>query len=194
MKQSFLLIFAFQISVLFAQQPTQTREVKSVRSEVEKVTHDFFNNFLNIKGEKIEETPNTIDYESKVIPPGAISSNILEIKGLKNVYSWEATMLQTDDFEKAVETYRKLYQQLNGADYLIFEKDKWRFSGDYDSPDESRAFASSILYPVSAPGAIKNLKIEVGLNYTMPEWTVKLLVYEKESDADIRPTYSGPTY
>ncbi|MDE3213028.1 MAG: hypothetical protein KGM98_07320, partial [Bacteroidota bacterium] len=72
----------------------------------------------------------------------------------------------------------------------IFTKEKWRFSGDYDTPDESRAFASSILEPVAPTPQLKQLKIEIALNYTMPEWTVKLLVYEKQSDADIRPTYS----
>jgi hypothetical protein len=30
--------------------------------------------------------------------------------------------------------------------------------------------------------------MEIGLNYTFPEWSVKIMVYEKIADEDIRPS------
>ena len=185
------LLLCFPVTVLFAQSPVHPKKENSVKSDVGKVTHDYYNNFSHIIGDTLDETGSMIEFQCKVIPVGATESTIMEFKGLKNVYSWEATLLQTDDFEKAVEAYRKLFHQLNGADYPIFQKEKWRFSGNYDTPDESRAFASSILQPVAPSPQLREMKIEVALNYTMPEWTVKLMVYEKESDANIRPTYTG---
>ena len=173
-----------------AQSPTPPKQESSVKQDVGMVTHDYYNDFSHIIGDTLESYGSTIEFQCKVVPQGATQSTIQEIKGQKNAYSWQATLFQTDDFKEAVEAYHKLFHQLNGADYPIFTKEKWRFSGDYDTPDESRAFASSILEPVAPTPQLKQLKIEIALNYTMPEWTVKLLVYEKQSDADIRPTYS----
>ncbi len=39
--------------------------------------------------------------------------------------------------------------------------------------------------------AIQPFKIEVALNYSMPEWSVKIYVYEKENDEDICPTVNS---
>ena len=159
-----------------------------IKLDIEKVARDYYGNFNDIKGEKLSETENTIEYGSKVIPAGATESTILEIKGLQNAYSWQATMLQTEDFEKAVEKYKQLYNQLNGANFRMDDNKSWKFRGKYDVPDEGRAFASSVLQPDVAEKVLQRLKVEVALNYTMPEWTVKVLVYEKEPDEDIRPT------
>lgn len=192
MKKMLLLLFS-GLLVIGARAQIQSNSPKeeSVKMQVGRITRDYYNNFSHIIGDTLDSYGSTIEFQCKVIPLGASQSTIMEIKGLKNVYSWQATLLQTDDFEKAVDAYHKLYRQLNGADYPIFAKEKWRFNGDYDNPDESRAFASSILQPVAPTPQLQRLKIEIALNYTMPEWTVKLMVYEKESDADMRPTYSS---
>ncbi len=160
----------------------------NIKPEVEKVTGDYYDHFYNIKGEKISETESIIEYKSKVIPKGALETTIVEIKSLHNVYSWLAIMLKTEDYEKAVEKYKQIYNQLNGAGFAMHDKTTWKFSGNYDAPDESRAFASSILEPDIIPKALRRLKVEVALNYNMPDWIVKILVYEKESDEEIRPS------
>ena len=39
---------------------------------------------------------------------------------------------------------------------------------------------------------MNQFKIEIALNYgLMPEWSVKIYVYEKEDDEDIRPTVNN---
>jgi hypothetical protein len=97
-------------------------------------------------------------------------------------------MLSTEDFEKAVEKYKELYRQLNGSSITVYGERQYKLKGDYDTPDESRAFASSILEPDVKEKYLRRLKVEVAINYFLPDWKVKILVYEKEADEDIRPT------
>ena len=97
-------------------------------------------------------------------------------------------MMNTDDYDKAVAKYKQIYRQLNGANLPMNDGKTCKIKGPYDAPDDDRAFASSILEPDVKEKYLQRLKIEVALNYNMPEWTVKILIYEKESDEDIRPT------
>ena len=175
---------------LTAQKRIPSPNSSSVKPDIEKVVSDYYDHFHNIKGEKIDETRSTIEYSSKVLPPGAIESSITEIKSLHNVFSWQATMMDTDDYQAAVEEYKKLYRQLNEVNIKMYDKSSWKFSGTYDIPDEDRAFASTILEPGVEDKVLRRLKIEIALNYSIPDWTVKLIVYEKVSDEDIRPWHT----
>lgn len=189
MKKLHVFIFILLNSPLVAQNRLPALRVShTIKPDIEKVAQDYYDHFQNIIGEKISESINTIEYQSKLVPAGALESTVLEIKGLKNVYSWQATMLSTEEYEKAVEKYKQFYRQLNGANFIMPDHKSWKFRGPYDNPDESRAFASSILEPDVDIKALQKLKVEIALNYDMPEWTVRILVYEKEADEDIRPT------
>jgi hypothetical protein len=189
MKKLFTLVFIFSTFHLFAQKKLPLLKVSNtIKPDIEKVARDYYDHFYNIKGEKISETESTIEYQSKITPQGSLQSTITEIKSLHNVYSWQAIMLNTDEYEKAVEKYKQIYHKLNGASFIMHDNKSWKFKGLYDNPDDDRSFASSILEPDVNKKVLQRLKIEVALNYNMPEWTVKVLVYEKENDADIRPT------
>ena len=96
--------------------------------------------------------------------------------------------MNTDDYDKAVALYKQIYHQLNGANFVMNDGKTCKIKGLYDAPDEDRSFASSILEPDAKEKYLQRLKIEIALNYNMPEWSVKIFVYEKESDEDIRPT------
>ena len=186
---SLTLIFILFPFSLFSQNKFSVLKFpNTIRPDIEKVARDYYDHFYNIKGEKISESESTIEYQSKVIPQGALESTITQIKSLHNVYSWQATMMNTDDYEKAVEKYKQIYRELNGANFILYNNEAWKFEGAYDTPDESRSFASSILNTDNNDKALQKLKIEVALNYNTTEWSVKILVYEKENDADIRPT------
>jgi hypothetical protein len=159
----------------------------SLKPDIEKVVGDYYDHFSEVKGEIISETISDIEYKSKILPSGASESTITEIKSLHN-YSWQAIMINIEDYEKAVEKYKQIYNELNGATYSMHEHRTWRFKGSYDAPNDGRAFASSLLEPNTENKVFKRLKIEVALTYSMPEWTVKILIYEKEPDQDMRPT------
>ena len=188
MKKLMTLIFTTSTFTVFAQNKIPLLKTSnSIKPDIEKVAGDYYNHFDNIKGDQTDETQNTIEYQSKILPKGALESSITQIKGLYNVYSWQAVMLNTDDFEKAVEKYEQIYHELNGAGFMMHDHKAWKFKGSYDTPDNARPFASSILEPDLDDKVLRRLKIEVALNYNISEWSVKVLVYEKENDADIRP-------
>jgi hypothetical protein len=160
----------------------------TIAPDIVKVARDYYDHFFHIKGEEILETESTIEYKSKILPQGAVESTITQIKSLQNVYSWQAIMMNTDDREKAIAKYKQIFRQLDGANFTMSDGKTCKIKGLYDAPDDDRSFASSILEPNVTEKYLRRLKIEVGLNYNMPGWSVKILVYEKESDEDIRPT------
>jgi hypothetical protein len=104
MKKLFTSVYFFLTLPLFAQnKPPFLKVANTIKPDIEKVARDYYDHFYNIKGEKISATESTIEYQSKVIPEGATESIITEIKSLHNVYSWHAAMLNTEDYNKAVE-------------------------------------------------------------------------------------------
>ena len=74
-----------------------------------------------------------------VLPNGALESSITQIKGLYNVYSWQAVMLNTDNFEKAVEKYKQISHELNDANFMMHDREACKFKG----PDPLRPPFSS---------------------------------------------------
>ena len=195
MKKLLPLIFIFASFNLLAQKSILLLKTgSSIKPDIEKVARDYYDHFYNIKGDTISESESTIEYQSKVIPASSIESSITQIKSLHNVYSWQATLLNTDDYEKAVEKYKQIFHQLNGSNFKIQDNQTWKFEGPYDTPNDARSFASSILEPTVNDKVFKRLKIEIALNYNMPDWTVKVMVYEKEKDADIRPSEKNSNY
>jgi hypothetical protein len=188
MKKLSLLIFIFSTLHITAQNKLPVFKLTpAVTPDIIKVVRDYYDHFFNIKGEKISETESTTEYKSKILPQGALESTIMQIKSLHNVYSWQAVMMNTDDHDKAVAKYKQIYRQLNGANFVVNDGKAFKMQGLYDTPDDDRAFASSILEPDVKEKYLQRLKIEVALNYNMPGWTVKILIYEKVSDEDIRP-------
>jgi hypothetical protein len=189
MKKVCLLVFVLSTFNITAQNKLPVFKLTSaITPDIVKVARDYYDHFFNIKGEEISETESTIEYKSKILPEGALESTITQIKSLHNVYSWQAIMMNTDDRDKAVAKYKQIYRQLNGANFVMNDGKTCKIRGSYDVPDDDRAFASSILEPDVKEKYLQRLKIEVAINYNMPEWTVKILIYEKESDEDIRPT------
>lgn len=188
MKQLIAVVIIFTTISLSAQPKLSIfKNSSSVKFDIEKVVGDYYDNFNNIKGDTLVQSVSTIEFYSKVIPKDALDATITNYKTSKT-YSWQSTMFTSEEFKDAVAKYKQYYRQLNGATFTFSDKTSYRLSGDYDAPDESRAFASSTLEPGSYDRNLKNFKIEVGLNFAFPEWTVRIMVYEKIADEDIRPS------
>lgn len=159
----------------------------SLRPVIEKVARDYYQNFNNIKGDTVNETESTIEFNSKIAPPGAIATSITKYVDPYS-YTWQTTMFQSEDYQAAVDKYKEYYRQLNGTTLTFYDKTSYKLSGNYDTPDENRSFASSILQLDSSNQDLRLFKVDVALDYMMPEWTVKVMVYEKVADKDVRPT------
>ncbi len=182
------LFILSSLSLVAQNKITHIKIVPAIDPDIEKVARDYYVHFANIKGEKISETENIIEYSSKINPKGALESTIMQIKSLENSYSWQALMLASEDYTQAVAKYKQLYKQFNGTKLSMKDGKSYKLKGVYDIPDETRGFASTILGLDAGKSEIHQFKIEIALNYAMPEWSVKIYVYEKEDDEDMRPT------
>jgi hypothetical protein len=158
---------------------------------IEQVARDYYQNFNNIKGDTIHASESTIEFTSKVSPAGALSTYITKYVNPYS-YTWEATMFQTENYEEAVEKYKEYYKQLNGCTLTFYDKTSYKLTGKYDTPDENRAFASSILQLDASNPDLELFKVEIGLSYSLPQWTVKVMMYEKMADDKIRTTIEVP--
>ncbi|MEO6870306.1 MAG: hypothetical protein ABI168_11710 [Ginsengibacter sp.] len=189
MKKSFSSFLLFVIAFLnqATAQSLKVKPVSSIRPQVQQLIHSYFQHFDGVKGDTLSQSNGSIIYSSKILPPGATESTITQYR-IGNSYSWQASLLHTEDFDKAVELYKKYYQQLNGMTVGLDDKSTAKLGGQFDRPEESRSFASSILELQKVSWQLRLIKVEVAMNYNFPEWTVKLLIYEKQADEDMRPT------
>ena len=180
------LVFIILIVNQATAQSVKVKPVAGVRSQVQQLIHSYFQHFDGVKGDTLSQSNGSIIYASKMLP-GALESSITQY-GHGNIYSFQATLLRTEDFNKGVELYKKYYQQLNGMPVILDDKSTVKLSGLFDIPEEARSFASSILELQKVNKGLQMLKVEVAINYAFPEWNVKLLIYEKQADEDMRPT------
>lgn len=73
-----------------------------MQTDIAKVLSDYPSGFKNIPGEQIINNPKTIEFESKVSVKEVIGCCVIKYSSnTKDVYSWEAEMLKTDDFKEA---------------------------------------------------------------------------------------------
>ena len=81
----------------------------SVRTDLQKIVADFPNNFNSVKGEVIQINPQTTEYASKVQIHNANCSVTKYSSNEKEVYSWQATILSTENFDEATKKYKWLH-------------------------------------------------------------------------------------
>jgi hypothetical protein len=156
----------------------------SIKGDIQKVVADFPYQFRGIRGEVIDRNPQSIEYASTLKVGDLDQCSIIQYSsGAKSIYSWQALMLVTEDFEAAAKKYKSLFHQLKGAN-VYYIKDQYTLKGDYDAADESRGFATSTLTLADPPTPLKKLRIDVDLQFEFPEWKVSLSVYEKEREDD----------
>lgn len=192
MRKIFSTLFILQ-SIAGSAQPLVSlkKSPNTLKPVVEQVARDFYQNFNSIKGDTLNQSEETIEFASKIAPADAISTSITKYLQPYS-YTWEATMFKTENYEEAVEKYKIYYRQLNGSKLTFYDKTSYNLSGRYDTPDEDRAFASSILQLNPSNNDLQFFKVEIGLSYSLPEWTVKVMIYEKIADDKIRPTIEIP--
>lgn len=151
----------------------------ALAQDLKKVVADYPSQFEHLKGELIAEYPQSAEYQCNLKVNGAESSHITRYSAKKNISSWEALMLTTENFEKAKQKYRSLFQQLNNLSADIGEENHIRFKGIYEAPAEERKF-SSVLFETE-PG--RKLKLELVMQFYEPmEWKVKILLYDREKE------------
>lgn len=154
----------------------------SLRNDFQKVVAEYPQHFQNIRGSVVNQNPQTTEYLSLLKVGDAQECTITKYSsGAKAIYSWQAVMYTSEDFAASAKKYKWLYNQLKGMN-VYYVKDQYSIHGQYEEPEESKKFATSVLTLSSPPTPLQKLKIEIAMQFEFPEWKVNLLVYEKERD------------
>ncbi len=152
------------------------------RNDVQKVVEAYPHQFAAIRGEVVVKNPQCVEYASLLKPNGAQESVIMQYSSShKPVYSWQAVMLTTEDFEEAAKKYKWLYGQLKGLN-VKYVADMYTLRGAYETPEESRKFTTSVLTLQAPPTPLQKLKVEVSMQFEFPEWKVSMTIFEKERE------------
>ena len=170
------ILFAFSTSA-------QVIPIKNAfQSDIAKVISDYPNGFKNIIGDETIQNPQSIEFECLVIVKDAIKCRLIKYNAnLKDIYSWEADMIKTNDFEAASKKFRELYNSLQHLSVSI-NGSTAVFKGDYIKPSEAINFTTIILDPGDKAPELKKLKLALVLETEMLDWVIKIQVYEKERE------------
>jgi hypothetical protein len=181
-----LLIAALMSATVVKSQVKFPVTNNDLRNSLQKIIIDFPHEFATLKGDTLADNPQTIEFASLLDFKGAMDNSITQYKSLRPIYSWQATLMDTEDFEEASNKYNWLFAQLKVMTVNLEGGYSFTLSGDYDKPDESRKFSSSIFKLTPNAVNMPKLKIEASLQFEFPEWKVSLLVYEKEREDNER--------
>lgn len=174
------ILFVFSLSA-------QVIPIKnSFQTDIGKVLSDYPNGFKNITGEELVKNPQSTEYECLVTLKDAVKCKLIKYSSnVKEICSWEAEMLKTDDFETASKKFRTIYNSLqhlsvniNGSDVV--------FKGDFIKPSESIKFTTIVLDPGDKTPELRHLKLALVMETEMLEWVIRIQVYDKERNDEDR--------
>jgi len=170
------ILFVFSLSA-------QVLPVKNaLQTDIVKVISDYPNGYKNIIGEQIIENPQSIEFECLVTVKDALKCKLIKYSSsVKEIYSWEAEMMKTDDFETASKKFRAIYNSLQHLSINI-NGVTGVFQGDYIKPSEAIKFTSIVFDAGGKAPELKKLKLALVLETDMLDWVIKIQVYEKERE------------
>lgn len=186
MKKIVKLLFFTAVSCALAS-PSFSQEkpdnFNSLGADMKKVIRDYPHQFASLKGEPIEENPQSTSYDCTFKVSGAENSSITVYSASnKNICSWQALMLTTDDFEQAKKKFRSLYNRFNNLTVKMDYGETFYLKGKYITPVEERNFTSTIMSFQDADQITSKMKVEISMQYELLEWKVSVLVYEREKE------------
>jgi hypothetical protein len=158
----------------------------SFQSDLAKVISDYPAHFKNLAGESIMDNPQTTEYGCRQSVKDAISCRVSKFSSsAKEIFSWQAVMMNTDNFEEAVKKFHSLYGAIQNLSVNI-NGETVVMKGKYFQPVEEMKFTSVVFEAGEKDPSLKNLKVELLLEAEMLDWVVKVLVYEKEREDNER--------
>lgn len=179
----FTIFFFFFIS---ASAQLKISTGNGIGSDVKKVIEDYPNRFINLMGAIINQSPQSTDYLCNFKINGAEESFVTRYAAKKEVCSWEAVMLTTENFEKAKQKFRSLFNQLQNLT-VKFGQLNYKLKGQFESPAEAMKFTGVMFSLDPNNAAATKLKIELNMQYVEPmEWKVRISIYDKEKEDNER--------
>jgi hypothetical protein len=160
------------------------------RQSLDKIMADYCNQFRNLKGDPIVDNPESSEFTSTVTLPGSEECTIIQMRNTKHeTRAFQALMLSTDSYDAAEKKYKQLYAQLyntsirldNGGTHYVVK-------GEMDKPNEDKDIFSTLFDITPNNNFSKNVHIELSMSYEMLEWKIRIAVYDKVDDEDVRPS------
>ena len=140
-----LCIFMMSTAISLKAQLKLPGTQSAFTADMEKIVRDYPNHFKNIIGNLIVENPQSADYESKIVPAGAMDCSITRYSsGKKEINSWQALMFVSDDFNLAEKKFKSFYSQLNSLNVKFNDAVVYKYRADYVKPVENKRFFNII--------------------------------------------------
>jgi len=155
----------------------------SANITLQQVIQDYPSRFKNISGELLSNNPQSTDYVSKVKVEGsenAVVTRYSPVDG-KEAYGWKCLLMVSEDFSAVSGKYQELHAQIRNSIIKIDGQKPFILNGNYESPTTEKRFVTSDFYLLPSSGEMKNLKIELTMEYYVTEWKVALQVYENDA-------------
>ncbi|MCR6720193.1 MAG: hypothetical protein NVV59_07775 [Chitinophagaceae bacterium] len=156
---------------------------KDFSADMKAVIRDYPHNYAKMRGGVQQQSPQQTDYESSMKITGAESVTISRFSAdNKEVYSWSAVMLTTEEFSAAKAKYKTLFARFNNMAVKMDSGVTFYLKGKYLEPIEERGFTSS-LFRFELPDMVtRKMILELSMQYEFPEWKVKVLIYERDRE------------
>lgn len=171
---SFLLLLLLSLRVT-----AQGVFTNQTNSAIEKVIRDYPNQFRNIKGSVLLENGESINYQSNIQIPGAISCVVARYQS--SLY-WKAELFESADFHDAKARYSALFGQIRNTIIKIEGEKPYILNGQYEIPVEQKRFHSVVFNMLPAVGGMQKVKVELSLVRQVNTWKINLVIYDQGSD------------
>jgi hypothetical protein len=149
---------------------------------LEKVIQDYPNRFKNIKGSVIIESPQTTEYNSTIQIPGSNSCVVTRYNSAKmEAYSWSCVVFENEDFSQVKNKFKELFGQIKNSIVKNGGGKPFILTGQYADPDEAKKFTTVMFELLPSAGDMKNLKVDLSLQYIITGWKISLSVYDRET-------------
>lgn len=173
-------------TILLLIQSSSTAQLKFTKSsgdiatDLKKVILDYPNDFQNIIGDLIVKNPQSTDYRCNLQVEGAEECYITRYSTSSEeqpIYSWQALMLTTENFNEAKRKFKSLFDHFNNLAIGTSS-----LKGSYEMPAEEKRFTSVIFSISPADESSKKLRVEIVMENEGMEWKVRIQVYEQERE------------
>ena len=149
-------------------------------SVIEKVIRDFPNQFRNIKGSVLLENNESINYQSNIQIPGAISCVITSYQSNKTALCWKAELFESANFQDAKDKYQDLYGQIRNTIIKIEGEKPYILNGQYAIPAEQKNMHTVVFNMLPSVGGMQNVKVELLLVHQASGWKINLVIYDHD--------------
>jgi len=110
-----------------------------LRTNLSMVLSDYVMGFPSLKADTISLNPQSIEFTTRLDFKGCEENSITQFNSKNKIYSWQAVLLTSEDFEEGSKKYKWLYNQLKVMTVKVQDY-SFTLDGDYNAPDESKNF------------------------------------------------------